>query len=49
LKVSEAAHEHSSLRLYDARGRSLATIGSVPGFVVGENPIWRTLVNALQD
>jgi putative heme degradation protein len=49
LKVSEATHEHSSLRLYDARGRSLATIASVPGFVVGENPIWRTLVNALQD
>ncbi|HSO81579.1 hypothetical protein [Thiocapsa sp.] len=49
LKVSEAAHEQTSLRLYDARGRSLATIVSLPGFVAGENPIWRTLVNALQD
>ncbi len=49
LRVSEAAHEHSSLRLYDARGRLLAKISSVPGFVAIENPIWRTLVNALQD
>ncbi|WP_296700469.1 hypothetical protein [Thiocapsa sp. UBA6158] len=49
LKVSEAAHEQTSLRLYDARGRSLATIVSLPGCVAGENPIWRTLVNALQD
>jgi putative heme degradation protein len=48
-RVSHAANEQTWLRLYDARGRSLATIGSVPGFVVGENPIWRTLVNALQD
>lgn len=48
-RVCNAANEQTWLRLYDARGRSLATIGSVPGFVVGENPIWRTLVNALQD
>jgi putative heme degradation protein len=48
-RLSHGANEQTLLRLYDARGRSLATIGSVPGFVVGENPIWRTLVNALQD
>lgn len=48
-RVADAAHEQTSLRLYDARGRLLATIASVPGFVAGENPIWRTLVNALQD
>ncbi|EGV16529.1 hypothetical protein [Thiocapsa marina] len=49
LTVSQAAREHSSLRLYDTRGRLLAKIGAVPGFVAIENPIWRTLVNALQD
>ncbi|MFB1487976.1 MULTISPECIES: hypothetical protein [unclassified Thiocapsa] len=37
------------LRLYDARGRLLAQLSSVPGCVAIENPIWRTLVNALQD
>ncbi len=49
LTVSEAGREHASLRLYDARGRSLATLGSAPGFVAEENQIWRTLVNALLD
>ncbi|RKT45695.1 hypothetical protein [Thiocapsa rosea] len=49
LNASEAAHEQTSLRLYDAQGRLLAQLSSVPGFVAIENPIWRTLVNALQD
>lgn len=49
LNVSEGAREHTTLRLYNARGRSLATLGAAPGFVAAENPIWRTLVNALRD
>jgi putative heme degradation protein len=49
LNVSEGAREHTTLRLYDARGRSLATLGAAPGFAAEENPIWRTLVNALRD
>lgn len=49
LNVSETACDYSTLRLYDAQGRSLATLGAAPGFVAEENPIWRTLVNALRD
>ncbi len=37
------------LRLYDESGRALALIDDVPGFGGTENPIWRTLVNALSD
>jgi putative heme degradation protein len=47
--VAEAANERTSLRLYDTQGRLLTQLSSVPGFVAVENPIWRTLVNALQD
>jgi putative heme degradation protein len=41
--------EQASLRLYDPDGRSLVAIGAAPGFDANENPIWRTLINALLD
>lgn len=49
VKGRGAAPEQASLRLYDATGRLLATVGSSPGPIATENPIWRTLVNALLD
>lgn len=49
VKAQGAAPEQASLRLYDATGRLLATVGSSPGHIATENPIWRTLVNALLD
>jgi putative heme degradation protein len=49
LKVPGEKAEQASLRLYDHQGRSLANIAAVLGFDHGENPIWRTLINALLD
>ena len=49
LKVPGEKAEQASLRLYDHQGRSITNIAAVPGFDHGENPIWRTLINALLD